>query len=145
MIDRKSPREVLIGWSEHEKVPQWVERWGPRVLVAGSTVLLVTTGIWVLAYSHQVDLSIYRFGGQAALHGSPLYDHGLTGQPHELMFNYPPFAAVCLAPLALLPLTLLRLLVPIGNFALLLFVIRRCWQSLGIRDGGWELRSLTML
>jgi alpha-1,2-mannosyltransferase len=144
MIDRGSPSGVPSKGTEGPPVPGWVELWGPRVLAVGLTLQLVTMVIWVLAYSHQVDLSIYRFGGEAILHHSPLYDYGLTGRSNELLFNYPPFAAAMLTPLDLLPLTLLRLLIPIGNFALVVFVIWRCWRSLGVRDGG-ELKSLTML
>src|SRR5881409_3085441 len=143
MIDRDSQSQVPNERPEGSHVPPWVTRWAPKVLAAGLAIQLATMVIWVLAYSHQVDLSIYRFGGDAILHGTPLYDYGLTGHTNELLFNYPPFAAAVLAPLDLVPLTLLRLLVPIGNFALLVFVIRRCWQSLGVRDGG-ELKALTM-
>jgi len=125
-------------------VPGWVERWGPRAFRVGIGLLLVTTVVWPLAYSHEVDLSIYRMGGEAIEHHAPLYAMGLTGRPNELLFNYPPFAAAVLAPLNLLPLTLLRLLAPVANFLLLVFVVRRCWQSLGVPNGK-GLSSLTML
>jgi alpha-1,2-mannosyltransferase len=129
---------------EGHPIPAWVDRWGPKVLAAGLTLQIVMMVIWVLAYSHQVDLSIYRMGAVAILHRAPMYDLGLTGRPNELLFNYPPFAAVMFIPLDLVPLTLLRLLAPIGNFLLLVFVIRRCWQSLGVPVGR-GLMSLTML
>lgn len=46
-----------------------------------------------------VDLRVYRLGGQIALHGGNLY----RVQYHGLPFTYPPFAAVVMAPLSLLP------------------------------------------
>src|ERR1700675_4955724 len=103
MIVSESPAETHDVRSAPRQVPRWVDRWGSRVMVIGLALLLAATGVWILAYSHQVDLSIYRFGGLAILHGPPLYDYGLTGRPHALLFNYPPFAAIVLSPLALLP------------------------------------------
>ncbi len=45
------------------------------------------------------DVHVYRLGGQIALHGGDLYH----AQYHSLFFTYPPFAAVVMAPLSLLP------------------------------------------
>jgi alpha-1,2-mannosyltransferase len=47
------------------------------------------------------DLLVYRYGGRAVLDGLALYEHDdpVTGLP----FTYPPFAAVVMVPLALLP------------------------------------------
>ena len=47
------------------------------------------------------DLHVYRYGGSAILHHTGLYaaDDPVTGYP----FTYPPFAAVLLVPLAVLP------------------------------------------
>jgi alpha-1,2-mannosyltransferase len=47
------------------------------------------------------DLFVYRHGGRALLDGVPLYaaDDPVTGLP----FTYPPFAAVVMLPLAVLP------------------------------------------
>lgn len=124
-------------------IPPWVRRWGPRFLVTALALYAVTTAIW-FGYTDQVDIAIFRFGGQSLLSHSPLYDHGLTGGSLRLLFNYPPFAALLFTPLAQIPLVVLRVLTPIGNIALVLLVVRRCLQSLGVRTGG-ELRSLTML
>ena len=63
---------------------------------------------YIAAYAHwptlrmQVDLMVYRFAADRLLAGLDLYSTGLTGKPHELLFIYPPFAAICAAPLALL-------------------------------------------
>lgn len=141
---RSDPSSSAPASRAADRVPRWVEGWGLGVLLAGLAVYVLTTGIWLLAYAHQVDAMIYRFGGQAILHRTPLYDVGLSGKPEELLFNYPPFAAVAFTPLVLLPLTVLRILLPIVNIALFALVIRRCWRAMGV-ERGWELRSLTMM
>jgi alpha-1,2-mannosyltransferase len=125
-------------------LPEWVEHWGPRVFGVGLGLFLLTSAIWVAAYSNQVDMTIFRFGGQAILSHTPLYTLGAGGLPNKLLFNYPPFAALMFTVLAPLPLLLLRVLFPIGNIILLMLVIRRCWQALGIREGR-DLHSLTLL
>jgi alpha-1,2-mannosyltransferase len=49
----------------------------------------------------------------------------------DLPFVYPPFAAVLFAPLALLPLDLLKVLWTAGGIALLAFVVHRCAPRAG--------------
>ena len=126
------------------EVPGWVGRWAPRVFAIGLGALVLSTAIWVLAYSNQVDMTIYRFGGHAILSGKPLYAVGLEGSPNDQLFNYPPFAALAFTVLALIPELVLRILVPIGNVALLLFVVHRSWRATGVHDDE-DLRSLTWL
>jgi alpha-1,2-mannosyltransferase len=50
----------------------------------------------------QLDLEVYRDGGVSLLTGRPLYEW-LTGAPQFLPFTYPPFSAVMMVPLALVP------------------------------------------
>ena len=45
---------------------------------------------------------VYRFAAERLLAGLDLYSIGLTGKPGELLFIYPPFAAICALPFALL-------------------------------------------
>jgi alpha-1,2-mannosyltransferase len=48
-----------------------------------------------------VDLRVYLFGGGVVLDGRPLY---VVAEPRsDLLFTYPPFAAVVMAPASLLP------------------------------------------
>ncbi len=63
------------------------------VVVAGAVVGGLRGGF--------TDLYVYVHGGRAVLHGWPLYGSGdpVMGLP----FTYPPFAAVAMVPLALLP------------------------------------------
>jgi hypothetical protein len=100
-------RSVLEAQGNHRvdapRVPDWVAGWGLAVLLATLIAYAVTTGIWLLAYSRQVDLMIYRYAGQSVLHHTPLYDYGLSGKSGELLFTYPPFGAILFTPLALFP------------------------------------------
>jgi alpha-1,2-mannosyltransferase len=69
--------------------------WAPvLVLVAAAAVAGALRG-------GLTDLLVYRYGAGELLHGLPLYESRdpVTG----LHFTYPPFAAVLLAPLALVP------------------------------------------
>ena len=51
-----------------------------------------------------LDLVVYRTGGEAVLHGWPLYDPTfLVHSGGHLPFTYPPFAAVVFAPMGWLP------------------------------------------
>ena len=90
-------------------VAPWVCRGGPAI----ATIALVT---YVTAYAHwptlrtQVDAMVYRFAAERLLAGLDLYSTGLTDKPGELLFIYPPFAAVCALPLALLDSSAVHLL-----------------------------------
>jgi alpha-1,2-mannosyltransferase len=143
-IERPSASPVGGTGTAGLPTPAWIGRWGPKVFAASLTLFGLSTVIWVLAYSNQVDMTIYRFGGHAILTHTPLYDVGLMGHPNELLFNYPPFAALLFTVLALIPDLVLRILVPIGNIALLMMVVRRSWRAFGIGDGK-DLRSLVLL
>ena len=74
------------------------------VIVAAGVYAVSAAGFWLLVASgtHFLDLQVYRIGGQAVLHGTPLYSLRVFG----LLFTYPPFAAVLFAILAPLPFTL---------------------------------------
>ncbi|MBM0124035.1 glycosyltransferase 87 family protein [Pimelobacter simplex] len=75
-----------------------VRRGGGPALVVG--VLLGALVVGALA-GGLPDLHVYRYGGSAVLHQTGLYaaDDPVTGYP----FTYPPFAAVLMVPLAVLP------------------------------------------
>lgn len=69
-----------------------------------AVALLVYIGCYVHwpSLATQVDLEVYRFGAIRMRDGLDLYSVGLTGNPRTLLFIYPPFAALCFAPLAFL-------------------------------------------
>jgi alpha-1,2-mannosyltransferase len=94
------------------------------VLVAQAVVF----GLWPDAHALLIDLQVYRAGGEHVLAGAPLYAGGVL---LDLPFVYPPFAAALFAPLALLPLDLLKLLWTGGGVALLAYVVHRCAPRVG--------------
>jgi alpha-1,2-mannosyltransferase len=81
------------------KVAPWVRRGGPTVLMLALLAYLVIYLRWP-SLATQVDLQVYRFGALRMRDGLDLYSIGLTGNPRTLLFIYPPFAALCFAPLA---------------------------------------------
>jgi alpha-1,2-mannosyltransferase len=127
-----------------EIVGAWV-RWGGPAVAA---IALVT---YVLAYAHwptlrlQVDLLVYRFAAEHLLAGLDLYSTGLTGKPNELLFIYPPFAAIFAVPLALLDASSAQLLWSLGMVAALSYVVVRMLKSMGMRAGGAMLSLAALL
>ena len=116
-------------------VAPWVRRGGPAV----ATIALVT---YVTAYAHwptlrmQVDAMVYRFAAERLLAGLDLYSTGLTGKPGELLFIYPPFAAICALPLALLDSSAVHLLWLLGVVATLTYAVVRMLKSTGMQVAG---------
>ena len=124
-------------------VAPWVRRGGPAV----ATIALMT---YVTAYAHwptlrmQVDAMVYRFAAERLLAGLDLYSTGLTGKPGELLFIYPPFAAICALPLALLDSSAVHLLWLLGVVATLTYAVVRMLKSTGMQVAG-GLFSLSAL
>ena len=88
-----------------------------------------------------MDLFVYRYGGRAVLEGLAVYESGdpVTGLP----FTYPPFAAVLMVPLSLLPAWLAAALwagASVGALAAVVVVVRR---ALGRPAPGWLVALLT--
>ena len=121
----------------------WVRTGGPAVAV----IALVT---YALVYAHwptlklQIDLMVYRFAAEHLMAGLDLYSTGLTGKPNELLFIYPPFAAISAIPLALLDASTARLVWLLGMVAALIYAVVRMLKSMGMRTDGAML-SLTAL
>ena len=87
------------------------------------------------------DLFVYRYGGRALLDGLPVY--GSRDPVEGLRFTYPPFAAVVMVPLALLPGWLAAALwtgASVGALAAVVIVVRR---ELGQPAPGWLVVVLT--
>jgi len=87
------------------------------------------------------DLETYQYGGRALLDGLPVFESRdpATG----LRFTYPPFAAVVMVPLALLPAWLAAALwtgASVGALAAVVLVVRR---ALGRPAPGWLVALLT--
>ncbi len=107
--------------------------------VAAGAALLALVGhavvltIWPDAHTLLIDLEVYRAGGRYLLDGRPLYEHGVVLD--LLPFVYPPVAAVLFAPLALLPMPVLKVLWTALGLVLLALVARRCARAVGVPAG----------
>jgi alpha-1,2-mannosyltransferase len=100
---------------------------GVAALVVAAQV--VVFALWPAAHALLIDLQVYRAGGEHVLAGAPLYEGGVL---LDLPFVYPPFAAALFAPLALLPLGLLKLLWTAAGVGLLAFVVHRVAPRTGV-------------
>jgi alpha-1,2-mannosyltransferase len=138
---------VTTGTTQENECPNsitpWVRRGGPAV----AAIALVT---YVTVYTHwptlrmQVDLMVYRFAAERLLAGLDLYSTGLTGNPNELLFIYPPFAAISAIPLAILKSSSVWLLWLLGMVAALTYAVVRMLKSMGMRTRG-DMLGLTAL
>jgi alpha-1,2-mannosyltransferase len=103
-----------------------------RPLLGAAASVVVAQGavlaLWPDAHTLLIDLQVYRAGGEHVLAGDPLYTGGVL---LDLPFVYPPFAAVLFAPLALLPLGVLKALWTTAGVALLALVVHRCAPRAG--------------
>jgi alpha-1,2-mannosyltransferase len=113
----------------------WV-RW---LILAGGTASLV----WPLFHGFvPLDLRVYLAGGNAVLHGHDLYSSAV--QVHGYGFTYPPFAALPMALLALLPTWLAEAVVALVFFASLTVVLQLCAPGL-LRQVGQSWGSLLLV
>jgi len=105
-------------------------------LVAVVTVVLgaAVAGAIVGEYP---DLHVYRYGGHGLLDQWSIYgsDDPVTGYP----FTYPPFAAIVMAPLTLLPGWLAAALWTGASAACLAATVVVVRRSLGVPTPGWLL------
>ncbi len=81
------------------------------------------------------DLFVYRYGGWAVLHGVPVY--GSRDPVTGLHFTYPPFAAIVMVPLALLPTWLAAALWTGASVAALAAVVVVVSRALDRPAPGW--------
>lgn len=114
-----------------------------RLLNGAAPVLVLVLAAGVVGAIHGgfTDLFVYRYGGRAVLEGLPVFESRdpVTG----LRFTYPPFAAVVMVPLAVLPARLAAALwtgASVGALALAVVVVRR---ALGRPAPGWLVALLT--
>lgn len=96
----------------------------PFVAVAALAGHAVVLAIWPDAHLLLIDLQVYAAGGEHVLAGQPLYEG--AGVLLNLPFVYPPAAALLFAPLALLPVAVLKIVWTAASLVLLGYVVRRC-------------------
>ncbi len=122
------------------------------VRVLGPVVLLVALALYLAAYlrwpslASQVDLLVYRFGAMRVWDGQDLYSVGMTGNPHTMLFDYTPFAALCFLPLIGLGQPGILGLGLLVNIACVGYIVRRMLCAAGItaETGLWGLTALLM-
>jgi alpha-1,2-mannosyltransferase len=104
-------------------------------------VVVVATYVAV-EWGELVDLSVYRFSGRALVDGLPLYgaDDPVTGLP----FTYPPFAAVVMVPVALVPDAVAAALWTGLSVCALAAVIAMSLRVLDRAAPGWLVALLTL-
>ena len=113
----------------------------PWVRRGGSAVATAALLVYVAVYLHwptlrlQIDAMVYRFAADRLLAGLDLYSTGFTGKPNELLFIYPPFAAICAVPLALLDQHTVQFVCLLGMVAALTYAVVRMLRSTGVPAG----------
>jgi len=105
------------------------------VLIVGAAVAGAVAGGFT-------DLFVYQYGGRSALRGLPIYGSGdpVTG----LHFTYPPFAAIAMVPLALLPTWLAAALWTGASLAALAVVVVLVLRAFHRPAPGWLVALLTL-
>ena len=101
-----------------------------RLGAASVAILALVAAATVVGGIHGgfTDLFVYQYAGRAALDGRPVYESGdpVTGLP----FTYPPFAALVMVPLGVLPAWLAAGLwtgASVGALAAVVVVVRRAF------------------
>jgi alpha-1,2-mannosyltransferase len=114
-------------------IAPWLRRGGPALAAASLLTYMAVYLHWP-TLRLQIDAMVYRFAGDRLLAGLDLYSTGFTGKPDELLFIYPPFAAICAAPLALLDRATVQWLWLFGMVAALTYAVVRMLQAQGMRS-----------
>ena len=112
-----------------------MKRSDPRAVLVALLVLVVAAAVAGALRGGFKDLLVYQYGGRAVLDGLPLYDS--RDPVSDLPFTYPPFAAVVMVPLAVLPAGLVAALwtgASLGALGATVVVVRR---ALGRLTPGW--------
>lgn len=118
-----------------------MRRWlGNKYVLVGAHALVLV--VLLVSYNdgrvrfpaYRVDLDVYRLGSAALLHGQALYGTlPPTGDGQSLLFTYPPFAAILLAPLAVLPYWAACLTLTLLTLGVLALVLATALRALGKR------------
>ncbi|MFC4128495.1 glycosyltransferase 87 family protein [Nocardia rhizosphaerae] len=109
-VQQRSPRPIRRAW------------WLVPVLLTVVSVVCVRIPLWPFEqYSGGfIDLQVYRLGIEAMRDGADLYGElPKTSAGIALPFIYPPFATIALAPFALLPWSLAKILYVVASVAAL--------------------------
>jgi alpha-1,2-mannosyltransferase len=128
---------------DDEATPIERRRRDTRIAVAVAVASLAGyLTVRALANPSMIDMIVYRAEGRAVLDGADLYGSGVqvaSAGGNVLPATYPPFAALLFAPLAWVPLGVLKVLVTAANITLLGVVVHLAARLLGGR--GADRRS----
>lgn len=118
------------------------------LLVTVPLLALALTGLVIHTGGRHIDLEVYRFGVQAWLAGGDLYGPLPETAAHiALPFIYPPFAALLMVPLAVVPWVAawvgLLVLSTLSLGATLYVVARRVWPT-GGRGAALSVTSVAL-
>ncbi len=118
------------------------------LLVAVPLLALALAGVVVHTGGRHIDLEVYRFGVQAWLAGGDLYGPLPETSGHIVLpFIYPPFAALLMVPLAVVPWPVAWVgMLAVSALALgatLYVVARRMWPG-GGRPGALSVAALAL-
>lgn len=109
----------------------------PRRLLAGLALAVgLLCGLLAWRWSWFIDLRVYELGA-GALFGGDLY--GVRFHVADLPFTYPPFAAVLMLPLAVLPIWLSAFLWAAACVVVLAFALDLVLRACGVVPAGWLL------
>lgn len=116
-------------------------RWtSPRILPVGAAFLLLVLAADVALMAsfpdrfwRLIDVELYRVAGQQVWHSEPLYDALFLEE--RIPFTYTPFAGALLAPISVVPLTILKFLFTAVSVLSLVGAAWYCWGILGYRSG----------
>jgi alpha-1,2-mannosyltransferase len=99
--------------------------------------------------AYRVDLDVYRLGSAVLLHGGALYGTlPSTQDGQHLPFTYPPFAAILLSPLTLMPYWtagVVMTLLTLGLAAVVLVVVLRSLDALPTGSRRWVVLGALLL
>jgi alpha-1,2-mannosyltransferase len=112
----------------------WTGPWPVLVLVLAAAIVGGVLGGFT-------DLFVYRYGGRAVLDGLPVY------QPRDpvtgLRFTYPPFGAIFMVPITVLPARLAAALWTAGSVAAMAATVWLVRRTLDRPAPGWLIALLT--
>jgi alpha-1,2-mannosyltransferase len=114
-----------------------VRRALPVAALAVVTVALVLLGAKINGH---FDLKVYYGATRSWLHGGDLYGYAEPGRDRDYGFTYPPFGALALAPLAVLPFAVAAEVLDCATVAATLALLVVLLRPL-VRDRGWNLAA----
>lgn len=138
MITMREGQRILLRKTKSDD-----RRYIPRIPIVIGVLVSVSAALLIARLHGFLDLQVYRIGTKAWLQTGELYGPILPVAGHtDLPFTYPPFAAVLMIPLAVMPLPLAELLVTASSLSCLGVTI---WLVLSRVRPDLELRTKATL